>query len=113
MLSKNKRISKKYFPFILKNSKRFNSPHFVLYISENNLKSQSNFSFSISKKICKKAVYRNKYRRQGYSIINKYLNQIKNGFFFFFSFKKSTYPVDFNTLNDEIFSLLSVSHMIN
>ena len=106
MLPKKRRIPKKEFPFILKNGKRLNSPHLLIYLAKNKDDAPSRFSFSISKKICKNAVDRNKYRRQGYSIISKNLNQTKTGYFCFFLFKKGKYPIQFSELNDEITSLL-------
>ena len=53
---------------------------------------------------------RNKYRRQGYSIIYKYLQKIPDGFLFFFSFKKGQYPVLFSELEKEIAGLLSIKN---
>ncbi len=107
MLPKTRRISKKEFPFILKSGSRFNSPHLLLYIAKTEANLPSRFAFSVSKKICKNAVYRNRYRRQGYSIISKYIKDVKNGYFCFFSFKKGIYPLSFDDLSKETTSLLS------
>jgi ribonuclease P protein component len=105
MLAKKRRIEKKLFSVSFQNSRRFNSPHLFLTLSKNENK-PSRFSFSISKKICKHAVDRNRYRRRGYSVISKNLKNIPDGFLFFFSFKKGVYPVLFSDLEKEIVGLL-------
>jgi ribonuclease P protein component len=112
MLPKKRRIPRKEFPFILKNGRRFSSYHILLYIAKNPVPEQSRFSFSISKKIFKRAVDRNKYRRRGYSIISKHLNQINSGYLFFFSFKRGKYPIEFPELGIEIVSLLSLAGVL-
>ncbi len=110
MLPKNRRISRSYFPDIVKTGKRLNSPHFLLYIAPHpgadNL-GNSKFSFSASKKNYKDAVVRNKLRRRGYSIIKNNIRGIQNGHFFFFSYKKGGEKLDFSELNEEIVKLLS------
>ena len=105
MLPKNRRIPRKDFPYILKTGKRFNSPHFLLYVAKNEQENKSKFSFSVSKKVYKKASDRNKYRRRGYSAVSKQINNIADGHLYFFSFKKGKYPVKFTELQDEIISL--------
>ncbi len=115
MLPKSRRIGKENFSYILTNGKRYNSPELLLYlakINSNNEKAPSKFSFSISKKISPLAVNRNKYRRQGYSIINEEIKKIKSGYFLFFSFKKSSLPVTFQNLQKDILELLSVAGML-
>ncbi len=115
MLSKNRRIEKKYFPYILKNSRRYISSHFLLYISplDSSLASKkSRFSFSVSKKVCRLAVDRNKYRRRGYSVISKCVKQIKDSYFLFFSFKKFSTKPTFSVLEKEINELLSLSGVL-
>ena len=109
MLAKNRRIGKKIFSVHFSKLERFVSPHLFLTIVKNEKANEpSRFAFSISKKICKRAVDRNRLRRQGYSIVGKYLKNIPDGFLFFFSFKKSAYPVSFADLEKEICGLLSV-----
>ncbi|HEY4508704.1 MAG TPA: ribonuclease P protein component [Candidatus Paceibacterota bacterium] len=115
MLPKNKRIPKQYFPYILKNAKRYNSEHLILYICpiDSIIKSkQSRFSFSLSKKVSPLASDRNKYRRRGYSVVSKYLKQTKGGFFCFFSFKKSKTKPTFDVLHGEIKELLETSSVL-
>jgi ribonuclease P protein component len=109
MLAKKRRIGKKFFSVHFSNTQRFVSPHLLLTVVKNE-RAQSCFAFSVSKKICKRAVDRNRLRRQGYSVIGKYLKDIPDGFLFFFSFKKGAYPVSFSNLKKEICSLLSVKN---
>ena len=116
MLSKNRRISRKEFPYILAKGKRYNFPHFLLYVAPINSidkKNSSRFSFSISKKVFSKAVDRNKYRRRGYSVIDLYKDSLKPGYFCFFSFKKGSSGITFDTLQKEILGLLSASAVIS
>ena len=114
MLSKKNRISKKEFPHILNSGKKYNSVSLMLYVAlgSNKEKKQSRFSFSVSKKIEKMAVKRNKLRRQGYSIIDRHIKQIKGVNLFFFVFKKGSNYVTFNDLEKEVLGLLSVSSML-
>lgn len=66
----------------------------------------SRFSFSVSKKVFKRAVDRNKYRRRGYGVISRNIKSIKPGFFYFFSFKKIDKKILFSDLEKEIINLL-------
>ena len=115
MLPKKSRVSRKEFLKILNSGKKYNSPHILLYVVNLGLKEsikESKFSFSVSKKASSLAVDRNKYRRQGYSIINKHIKFIKPGFICLFSFKKGLPPLKFDILEKEIMELLSVSGVL-
>ena len=52
--------------------------------------SPSQFSFSVSKKVAKSAVARNRLRRQGYAAIESILSTCKPGFYCMFSYKKGS-----------------------
>jgi ribonuclease P protein component len=108
MLPKKRRIERKQFPHILSKGKRFNSPNLLLSVvkTEDNGFQPSKFSFSVSKKVQKKAVDRNKYRRRGYSVVKKYIEIAEPGFLCFFSFKKSLIQPTFDILEKEIGGLL-------
>ena len=109
MLPKNRRIQRKDFSFILKNGKRYNSPHLLVYVVKLNYSdtsTKSRFSFSVSKKVSKKAVDRNRLRRRGYSIIAKHKNILEKSLFCFFSFKKGAGTLTFTQLKKEIIDLL-------
>jgi len=110
MLAKNRRIGKEFFSVRFPDSRRFNSPHLTLTVVKNeNEKEPTRFSFSVSKKVRKLAVDRNRLRRQGYSIVGEHLAEIPDGFLFFFSFKKAAYPVSSAELEKEICGLLNVN----
>ncbi len=115
MLNKKRRIGRKYFPEILTKGKRHNSTHLLMYVvktDSSNSTNDSQFSFSVSKKVAKKAVDRNKYRRRGYSVISRHTNKIKTGYLCFFSFKKGVGSMKFPELEKEILELLKVSNML-
>lgn len=110
MLPRDRRIQKKDFSYILKNAKRINSPHFTLFTLKD-LKvadQKSRFAFSVSKKVAKQAVLRNKLRRRGYSVISMYLKNIQNNQYFIFVFKKGAENTTFKSLKKEIEGLLAV-----
>ena len=69
MLPKNSRIARKDYPSILIKGRRFNSPILTLNMAKIEGFSEatpSKVSFSVSKKVARKAVLRNKLRRRGY-----------------------------------------------
>lgn len=112
MLPKNRRIERSIFSHILSNSNRYNSTYFTLYISPISSKNEpSHFSFSVSKKVSKSAVDRNKKRRQGYSVINKNLKQIKPNFYCFFVFKRVENS-KYSEIEKDIIKLLSISGVL-
>lgn len=113
MLPSNRRIERQFFSQIMANSKRYHSTSFVLYQYQIKDKpsTPSKFSFSVSKKILKSAVQRNKQRRRGYSIIKKYIKSAKPGFLCFFVYKKG-FLNDLSDLEKDIKGLLSQSGMI-
>ncbi len=114
MLPKTRRIERKYFGHILSSGKRYNSPSFTLYVSkieDNGPRNHSRVAISVSKKVVKTAVGRNKQRRRGYSAISKVYSSIKPGYFLFFVYKKG-FEVDYSSLEKEIRTLLSHSLVI-
>jgi ribonuclease P protein component len=117
MLSRSKRIPRKEFEHIIRNGRRYFSDHFVLYAEKTPLKDHSFFSFSVSKKIFKRAVDRNLYRRRGYSVANKFFKNIKPGYFLFFSYKKGGHEQKLNIsqkeIEKEIYDLFEQSGIID
>ncbi|MFZ2522018.1 MAG: ribonuclease P protein component [Minisyncoccia bacterium] len=105
MLPKKNRVSKMEFGEIFKGGKRYNSEHFLLYLAKNKDKLQK-FSFSVSKKVCPKAVQRNKLRRRGYSAISKIVKSMIDGNSGLFVIKKNFSKMSFKALEEEITSLL-------
>ncbi|MSU45153.1 MAG: ribonuclease P protein component [Candidatus Zambryskibacteria bacterium] len=114
MLPKKNRISRREIEVILKNGSRYNSPNLLMYLYKNGKEKKlqnSQFSFSISKKISKNAVDRNKQRRRGYSVINKHIDKIKDGYYCMFVFKKGSGSIKYENLEKEILELLSESNV--
>ncbi len=105
MLPKHRRIPRELLVNALSQGKRYNSSNLLLYVLENSA-GLSRFSFSVSKKVCKNAVDRNKFRRRGYSVVGKYLKKVKPGFLCIFSFKKGSGKIRFEQMEKEITDLL-------
>lgn len=109
MLPKTRRIERISFKNILTEGKRYNSKSFVLYLAKIGLygaETPSRVAFSVSKKVIKTAVGRNRLRRRGYSILGKYLQGLKPGFYIFFVYKNE-FEKDYSILEEEIKGLLS------
>ncbi len=73
---------------------------------------KSIFSFSVSKKVSKSAVVRNKLRRRGYSVIESNISNIKPEHFLFFSYKKGGEKVSYKELENNVVGLLEKSFML-
>ncbi|MDQ3089723.1 MAG: ribonuclease P protein component [bacterium] len=76
MLKKGFRISRKDFPALLTSRHFLHSEHFSLRISTSQDK-HPHIGVSVSKKISKKASIRNTIRRRVYSVVFKYLKDLK------------------------------------
>lgn len=74
------------FPSLLEGAKIFKNNLFLLRFKET--EGLSRFAFSVSKKVAKRAVVRNKMRRYGYGTLVKYLDKIKSGVLAHFSFRE-------------------------
>lgn len=110
MLPKRRRIPKSYFPYLLKVGQKTHTAHiFLCAVNQNkeNIDKISRFSFSVSKKVSKSAVLRNKLRRRGYSIIKKHLEGVADGKLYLFSYKKDANKLKFSDIEQEIMMLLS------
>ncbi|OHA87646.1 MAG: hypothetical protein A3A96_03100 [Candidatus Zambryskibacteria bacterium RIFCSPLOWO2_01_FULL_39_39] len=74
------------FPLLSSGAKVFGNSLFLLrFVLKGD--SQSRFCFSVSKKISKSAVVRNRLRRAGYRLLKKYISKIKPNTLAVFSFK--------------------------
>lgn len=91
---------------------RLNSPKLLLYLTRIPEKSLTRVAFSVSKKVCPKAVDRNRYRRIGYESISRVINNIKPGYFLFFTYKKGSVPTSLSVVDKEIKALLSDSSVL-
>lgn len=109
MLPKNKRIPRKLFPPLLRGAKVFKNDLFLLRVASQ--KNQNSlFSFSVSKKISKSAVARNRIRRSGYRLIEKYIPEITGGRLISFSFRQM--PKNDGEITKNLQSLLIESKLI-
>jgi ribonuclease P protein component len=85
MLPKNRRIPRKMFPLLSNGSKMYKNDLFLLKIVHQN--NEARFCFSVSKKVAKNAVVRNRIRRIGYKLLEKYIPEIKLKILAIFSFR--------------------------
>lgn len=112
MLSKKNRITRSEFEGIIKTGKRFYSPIFTLYVKKEEKITTKKIAFSVSKKICKSAVERNKLRKQGYGAMREFLNKIKPGLSLVFVYKKGTQTPKYKEIKEDVKELLRSSFVI-
>jgi ribonuclease P protein component len=74
------------FPLLLNGAKVFKNNLFLLRFVRGDA-SGSRFCFSVSKKVAKSAVVRNRMRRTGYRLLKKYVPDIKPNILAIFSFR--------------------------
>ena len=83
MLPKKLRIPRKLFSELLLNSRYTNSPIFSLrFVVDSSIK-ETRVGVSVSKKISKSAVVRNKVRRRIYDALKPIISNFPNGLFLF------------------------------
>lgn len=108
MLSKPKRMSREDFPSLSKGAFFKSNPVFNFRFKKN--LNNSKFSFSVSKKIAKNAVDRNRMRRQGYHSLEILWPNLKENVMGNFAFKMK---VDTQgKVFDNVSSLLKESNLI-
>ena len=101
MLSKKKRVTKELFQTVLKSGNTLSGSFFIFrYIKQNT----PQYTFVASKKIAKRAVDRNKLRRQGYNALNSFPLKNYLGVFFY---KKHPKNVSFKDIKEDISFILS------
>lgn len=98
------------FPLFQKRAKILGNSLFLLKLVFKEGES-GRFCFSVSKKVAKKAVLRNKLRRAGYKILRKYLENIKSKTLAIFYFKKV--PKNNEEMEKELFNILKSSKLIS
>ncbi|MCL4385436.1 MAG: ribonuclease P protein component [Cyanobacteria bacterium] len=107
MLPRSKRIKKSLFPLILSQGLSFSYFFFNLKLSKSNpALPSSQFAFVISSKVSSKAVERNRLRRRAHSVIERHLQEVKNGYFLVFFFKKEALKLNFEELEKEMLKSL-------
>ena len=108
MLPKKQRLPRRIFTWLLKGAKFFQNEVFLLRMA--NGEGQSRFGFSVSKKISKSAVARNRLRRLGYRLIKPHISAIPEGFLASISYKKD--PKDDQIIERMLESILIQSKLI-
>lgn len=102
MLPQKFRLNKtKDIENVSKKGKSIGSKFFVLKYLPNSLEN-SRIGFVISTKISKKAIVRNKIKRQMREIIRTHINEIPHGYDILFFTKGSIKDVNFSTLEQNI-----------
>ncbi|MEK7081998.1 MAG: ribonuclease P protein component [Patescibacteria group bacterium] len=109
MLPKKQRVSRKLFESVYRASRTFSSSFFVLKMKE---APENRFAFSVSAKVCPKAVDRNKLRRRGYAAARNLLLQIKTPAIFLFIVRKGADKLNFKKLQEEIKNILQKAGVV-
>ncbi len=113
MLSSKNRLKKEDFKTLKDFKKKiFNSKNFTLKLYYTGFNS-TRFSIIVPVKFSKKAVDRNKIRRQIKGIIFSFLKDIESGFGVIFYVKKEAKDIVFEELKKEITTLLKKSNILN
>lgn len=102
MLPKSRRIPRELFRPLLESGKYFNTKHFVMRVAPS---SDIRMAVSVSKKVSKKAVVRNKIRRRVYSVLNKIFSDIKPCLYMFIA-KPNSSVIKGGELEDELKTLI-------
>ena len=102
MLPKNNRIPRKLFKPLLESRTFFNSPHFSLRVAD---AKTVRLAVSVSKKVSKKAVVRNKIRRRVYGAVVHLVPSLSKRFFLLIA-KSGAEKVQGRLLKSELAELL-------
>lgn len=114
MLPSSHRVRTSEFKNIFKKGRFFAGRILNLTVIEDkSFSKNSKFSFSVSKKVAKGAVLRNKLRHRGYSAIKEFLEGIQPGFLCVFVFKKGSGDESYLGIRDQIKELLVKSKLLN
>lgn len=109
MLPKALRMERKDFPSLSKEAFFKSNNTFILRFKK--ISTPSKFSFSVSKKVAKNAVDRNRMRRQGYRCLQILLPKFKENVLANFSFKRLIYTQ--SQVSDNLNSILKDAKLIN
>lgn len=111
MLPKENRVDVELFDKIFKEGKSYHSDLLQLKTISTKDQKMSRFAFVVPKKIAKKAVIRNKLRRQGYEIVGDYLKSTKPTTSSIFILKKNP-DQEKNQYQKEVIDLLKKASII-
>ncbi|OHA18909.1 MAG: ribonuclease P protein component [Candidatus Taylorbacteria bacterium RIFCSPHIGHO2_01_FULL_45_63] len=112
MLPRRQRISRALFQELLKKGVSFHAGNLSLRVLKKDAR-EPHFAFVVPNNVSKKAVARNRLRRRGYSIVEKYLPLLKtqNVSMAFFC-KKGLEKKTFNDFRSEINALLKKTSLL-
>ena len=99
MLPKSKRIPRKLFKPLLESKKYFNSKNFSLRTASS--VGETRIAVSVSKKVSKKAVIRNKVRRRAYSAVSKFIPNLSKNLFLLIA-KPGVEKISYEDIKDEL-----------
>jgi len=108
MLPKSNRLPRKLFPELLKASRFANSQAFSLRFSDGTVFNRPHIAVSVSKKISKSAVVRNRVRRRVYSLLRPILSMLVPRAYLFVV-KPGVEKLKIDVLKSEIDKLLKES----
>jgi ribonuclease P protein component len=95
------------FPLLSNGAKTFKNNLFLLRFVSKSDQKESRFCFSVSKKVAKSAVVRNRLGRAGYRFLEKYIPKIKPNILAVFSFR--AVPKDNQEIIKQLESILNDS----
>lgn len=107
MLPKKQRVPRVLFGSFQKAALFKNS---LFLLKKASFNGDSLFVFSVTKKVAKSAVVRNRIRRMGYRVIKKILPSIKPDFLVNFSFVRI--PVDQKEVEEKLIDILKTAKLI-
>ena len=99
------------FTRLLKHGRRFFTPRMMLRIVPNDDR-LSRFAFVVSTRVHKKAVHRNRIKRQMREIVRKELPNIRGGYDGLIAVKKEALALTFQELQSELVDLLSKARLL-
>lgn len=109
MLSKKNRLPGHLIPDVLNSKKTLHSPHLVLKLI--NMVGPCQAAFIVSVKIHKKAVDRNRLKRQLKAAFHSHLKNLKKDYAMVFLAKHPVKKVDYKTLKISLSSLLKKAEL--
>ncbi|HVS79663.1 MAG TPA: ribonuclease P protein component [Candidatus Paceibacterota bacterium] len=112
MLKAEHRLKRKYFKEIFDRGATFRGRYFILKVAKAEDGLPSRFGFSVSKKVYKSAVDRNRTRRQGYSALKNHIDAVNGGIIGLFSMIRTGKRPKFAEISQDIEALLRQSRLI-
>lgn len=102
MLPRRNRLSHREITHLKKGAKRVTAEHLFLLYKTNKETADSKVSCSVSKKVEKKAVGRNRLKRQCREAIKAHLKSVKDPIVGLISIRKTKKKLSFSDLNKEV-----------